>query len=113
MLGVEAIRKVRLALAKGESIHSIAEKYRMGRNTVRKIVRTGQTKFTYSKRAPRYPVLGPHIQRLGEILEQEMELLSKERRTGKNIYEQLQREGYKGGYDAVLRYIKRWAQTRS
>ena len=37
MFGVETIGKVRLALTRGESIHSIAKKYRMSRNTVRKM----------------------------------------------------------------------------
>jgi transposase len=48
MFGVETIRKVRLALARGESIHSVAKKYCVSRNTVRKIARTGQTEFTSS-----------------------------------------------------------------
>jgi transposase len=110
MLGVETIRKVRLALAKGESIHSIAKKYCMSRNTIRKIARTGQTEFTYSKRESRRPALGSHVEKLAEIMEEEVKLPSKERRTGKKIYEQLQREGYEGGYDAVRRYIKGWKE---
>ena len=110
MLGMETIRKVRLELAKGESIHSVAKKYRMSRNTVRKIVRTGQTEFIYSTRETQRPALGSHVQRLKEILEEEVKLPSKGRRTGKKIYEQLQREGYEGGYDAVRRYIKVWKE---
>jgi transposase len=110
MLGVETIRKVRLALSKGESIHSVAKKYRMSRNTVRKITRTAQTEFTYSKRESRRPALDPFIERLKEIMGQEMELPSKSRRTAKKVYEQLQREGYEGGYDAVRRYIKGWKE---
>ena len=35
---------------------------------------------------------------------------SKSRRTGKKIYEELQREGYIGGYDAVRRYIRTWKE---
>jgi transposase len=110
MLGVETIGKVRLALAKGESIHSVAKKYRMSRNTVRKIARTGQTEFEYAKRESRRPALGSYLERLGEIMEQEAELPSKSRRTAKKIYEQLQREGYEGGYDAVRRYIRGWKE---
>jgi transposase len=108
MFGVETIGKVRLALSKGESIHSVAKKYRMSRNTVRKIARTGQTEFVYSKRESKRPALDSFIGRLGEILEQEMELPAKNRRTGKKVFEQLQREGYEGSYDAVRRYIKSW-----
>jgi transposase len=43
---------------------------------------------------------------------QEMELPSKSRRTVKKVYEQLQREGYEGGYDAVRRYIKDWKEEQ-
>jgi transposase len=110
MLGVETIKKVRMALAKGESIHSVAKKYRMSRNTVRKIARSGQTEFTYPQRASQRPVLGSYIERLKEILERDMEQPVKVRRTGKKVYEQLQREGYEGGYDVVRRFIKSWKE---
>jgi transposase len=110
MFGVETIGKVRLALSKGESIHSIAKKYRMSRNTIRKIARTGQTEFVYSKRESKRPALDSFIVRLGEILEQEQELPAKGRRTAKKVFEQLQREGYEGSYDAVRRYTKSWKE---
>jgi transposase len=107
---METIRKVRLALARGESIHSVAKKYCVSRNTVRKIARTGQTEFTYSKRETRRPALSPYLERLREIMEYEMELPSKKRRTAKKICAQLQGEGYEGGYDAVRRYISGWKE---
>jgi hypothetical protein len=66
----------------------------MSRNTVRKISRTGQTEFVYSKRESRCGAVGPFIEKLGGILEQEMGLPVKNRRTIKKIFEQLQREGY-------------------
>jgi transposase len=110
MFGVETIGKVRLALSKGESIHSVAKKYRMSRNTVRKIFRTGQTEFVYSKRESRRTAIGPFIERLDEILDQEMALPVKGRRTAKKVFEQLQREGYEGGYDAVRRHVKDWKE---
>jgi transposase len=110
MFGVETIKKVRLALAKGESIHSNAKKYRMSRNTVRKIARTGQTEFSYSRRKSQSPALASYIERLEEIMEQEVELPSKKRRTVKKICSQLREEGYEGGYDAVRRYVKEWKE---
>jgi transposase len=110
MLTVETIRKVRLALERGESQRSVAKKYRMSRKTVKKIVDGDETEFKYAKREVRYPVLGPHIEGLREILEAEGELPPKSRRTGKKIYQALQREGYAGGYDSVCRYIKDWKE---
>jgi transposase len=85
MFGVETIGKVRLALSKGESIRSVAKKYRMSRNTVRKIIRTGRTEFAYSKRESKRPALDSFIGRLMEILEQEAELPAKSRRTAKKV----------------------------
>jgi transposase len=39
-----------------------------------------------------------------------MELPAKGRRTAKKVFEQLQREGYGGSYDAVRRYTKNWKE---
>jgi transposase len=110
MLTVETIRKVRLALERGESQRSVAKRYRVSRKTVKKIIDSNETEFKYSKREVLYPVLGPHIEGLKKILETEAELPPKRRRTGKKIYQALQREGYAGGYDSVCRYIKDWKE---
>jgi transposase len=108
---VESIRKVRLALAKGESQRSIAKKYRMSRKTVEKIAKSEETEFKYTRRKEiQHPILGSYIERLVEVLKHEANLPSKSRRTGKKIYEGLQREGYAGSYDAVRRYIQAWKE---
>ena len=99
-----------MALAKGESQREVAKKYRMSRNTVRKISASEETEFKYAKRELSYPVLGPHIERLREIIETESKLPHHKRQTGKKIYGVLQNEGYEGGYDAVRRYIKTWKE---
>jgi transposase len=107
---VETIKKVRVALERGESQRSVAKKYRVSRKTVKKILDSNETEFKYSRREVIYPVLGPHIEGLKKILEAEAGLPPKSRRTGKKIYEALQREGYAGGYDAVSRYIREWKE---
>jgi transposase len=108
---VETIRKVRLALEKGESQRSIAKKYHLSRKTVEKIASCEETEFKYTRRKEiQYPALGSYIERLKEFLEQEAELPAKRRRTIKKIYEELQREGYDGGYDAVRRYSRTWKE---
>jgi len=108
MLIVETIRKVRMALAKGDSQRDVAQKFRMSRNTVRKIATSGETEFKYAKREASYPVLGPHIEQLKEILQKEAKLPPHKRQTSKKIYGSLQNEGYEGGYDAIRRYIRIW-----
>ena len=110
MLQVETIRKVRMALAKGESQREVSKKYRMSRNTIRKIANCDETEFKYPPREVIYPILGPYIEKLKELLEKERELPPAKRQTGKKIYVALQNEGYEGGYDAVRRYIKVWKE---
>lgn len=110
MLVEETIGKVRIALKNGESQREVAKKYRLSRNTVRKIKASGQTKFEYGPREVVYPILGPYMERLKEILKKEEELPQRKRCTGKRIYQSLQTEGYEGGYDAVRRYIKSWKE---
>ena len=111
MLIVETIGKARLALAKGESQRSVARKYRMSRKTVGKIVSSEETEFKYTRRKEiQYPILGSFIERLKEILSQEAEQPSKNRRTIKKIHEVLQREGFNGSYDSVRRYAVEWKE---
>ena len=71
MLQVETIRKVRMALAKGESQREVSKKYRMSRNTIRKIANCDETEFKYPPREVIYPILGPYIEKLKELLEKE------------------------------------------
>ncbi len=110
---METIKKVRMALAKGESQRSVAKKYRLSRTTVQKIASSDETEFKYNrKKEVPYPVLGSYIERLGEILLQEAEEPVKNRRNCKGIYEALQREGYQGAYDSVRRYIRSWKEEQ-
>lgn len=111
MLTVETIRKVRLALAKGDSQRSVAKRYNLSRTTIGKIAASEETEFKYTrKKEVRHPVLGEFIERLEEVLKAEADLPAKGRRTCKKVYELLQCEGYRGGYDAVRRYIRVWKE---
>jgi transposase len=101
-----------MAMAKGDSQREVAKRYHMSRNTVKKIVESGQTEFKYAERETSYPILGSHIEQLREILEKEAKLPPQKRQTGKKVYEALQKEGYEGGYDAVRRYIKSWKEEQ-
>jgi len=101
-----------MALAKGDSQREVAQNFRMSRNTIRKIAKSGQTEFKYAKREVSYPVLGPHIDKLKEILEKEAQLPEHKRQTSKKIYGLLQNEGYEGGYDAIRRYISNWKEQQ-
>jgi len=93
-------------------MRSIAKRCQMSRNTVQKIARLGLTEFVYKTRAPTYPVLGPFLARLEQLLSDEEEKTRKERLTVWQVYEILQSEGYLGSYDPVRRYAQKRKEER-
>ena len=109
MLIVETIRKVRLSIHRdGKSIRQTAKDLNLSKNTVKKVIRSDQTKFEYQRKVQPRPKLGPYVQWLDGELEQDQHLAKKQRRTAQILYEQLQGQGYPGGYDSVRRYVQRW-----
>ena len=113
MLTVETIKKVRLSLARGESLRSVAGKYSLSRNTVRNIARSGATEHKYAKSEVRYPVLGPYTGALEEMLKEECGLPQNQRCTAMRIFERLREKGYGGSYPALRRYIRAWEGENS
>lgn len=113
MLTVETIRKVRIAYHRdGKSIRKTAKDLRLSRNTVRKVVRSDQTSFEYRRSKQPFPKLGAYIEELEQRLEQDQQLPKKRRRSAQVLFEELQNQGYCGGYDSVRRYVKRWRRQQ-
>jgi len=54
------------------------------------------------------PKLGPHEDRLLARLTDDAEQPKRERRTAQVLFEEVQREGFTGGYDSVRRYMQKW-----
>jgi transposase len=106
MLNVETIRKVRQAhFRDGKGIREISRDLNLSRNTVRNIIRSGITDQKYERSTQPHPKLGTFIERLSELLEEDSDKPIRHRRSAQLLFEQLQREGYAGGYDAVRRYV--------
>ena len=100
MLIVETIRKIRLAIHRdGKSIRKTARDLNLSRNTVRKVIRSDKTALEYKRKSQRYPRLGAYIESLEERLSADKKLPKKQRRTAQILFEELQSEGYEGGYD--------------
>ena len=60
MLVVETVARIRReALVKGKSIKEIARVLGISRNTVRKVLRSGETSFVYDRSVQPLPKLGP------------------------------------------------------
>lgn len=109
MLNVETIKKVRLAYFRdGEAIREITRKFNLARNTVKNIIRSCVTDQKYERSEQPYPKLGSFIGRLTELLKEDTGKPVRHRRSAQILFEQLQREGYEGGYDAVRRYVGTW-----
>jgi len=106
MLNVETIRKVRQAYFRdGKAIREITRDFNLSRNTVRNIIRSGITDQKYERIDQPYPKLGPFIKRLSDLLKEDSGKPVRHRKSAQILFEQLQREGYEGGYDAVRRYV--------
>ena len=70
MLIVETIARIRREhLGRGVAIKQIARELRVSRNTVRKVVRSGEPSFRYERKVQPMPKLGPWVEELERRLE--------------------------------------------
>ena len=114
MLVVETIGRIRREhFVKGKSIKEISRELKISRNTVRKVLRSGETAFDYQREVQPRPKLGRWSQDLERLLTANGEKPARERLTLIRIFETLRDLGYEGGYDAVRRYAKTWRRAHS
>ncbi len=114
MLIVETIAKVRRDhIIDKKTIKAIARDRGLSRNTVRKVLRSGETTFAYQRGDQPYPKLGPYIEELKRLLAANEKRSRRERMTLLRLFEDLSRSGYSGGYDAVRRYAQHWRAARA
>ena len=113
MLVVETIARIRREhFIKGKTIKEIARDLRVSRNTVRKVLRSGETSFEYEREVQPRPKLGRWTIELGALLAGNGVKPAREQLTLIRIFEELRGRGYDGGYDAVRRYARAWAKER-
>ena len=113
MLVVETIAKIRREhFVRGKGTKAIARELGLSRNTVRKVLRSGETAPAYERAEQPYPMLGPLIVALEEMLEANAKRPKRDRLTLTRICDLLRRKGYEGSYDAVRRYAGRWERER-
>src|ERR1700746_2395790 len=104
MLGVEAGERVRREhFVKGKTIREIARDLKVSRNTVRKVLRSGETSFEYERDVQPRPKLGRWTTDLDALLNDNAAKPPREQLTLIRIFEELRAHGYEGGYDAVRR----------
>ena len=114
MLIVETIGRIRREhFVHGKSIKEIARALNLSRNTVRKVLRSDDTSFSYEREVQPRPKLGRWKEELDRFLATNTEAPSRERLTLIRIFEELRGLGYDGGYDAIRRYARIWAKVNA
>ena len=107
MLVVETVARIRrVHFVQGKGIKEIARELGIARNTVRKVLRSGETAFAYEREVQPRPKLGAWTDELERRLNANSRLSRRERLGLIRIYEDLRVQGYQGGYDAVRRYAR-------
>lgn len=89
------------------SIREIARRTGLSRNTIKKYLRSDivTPQFQGQKRASK---LSPYTEKLAQWLKTESNRGRKERRSIKQLYQDLVKLGYVGSYDRVVAYAKAW-----
>jgi transposase len=95
-----------------ESISSIARELKLSRPTVRKLCRA-QREPVYRREKQPAPRLAAFQETLETWLRTERLLPKAQRRTARRLFEGLQVEGYRGAYDSVQRFVRRWKAAKS
>jgi hypothetical protein len=107
MKGVDTIARIRREhFVRGKSIKEIVRELHVSRNTVRKVLRTGATAFSYEREVQPLPRIGPWRAALDGLLAGNEGKPARERLTLIRIFEELRSRGYEGSYDALRRYAK-------
>ena len=110
---METIGRIRREhFIKGKTIKEIARDLKVSRNTVRKVLRSGETSFEYERSVQPRPKLGRWATELEDLLAGNATKPAREQLTLIRLFEELRERGYEGGYDAVRRYARRWSKER-
>src|SRR5499427_6789306 len=105
MLVVETVARIRREhFVKGKKIKEIARSLGVSRNTVRKVLRSGETSFEYERSVQPRPKLDRWAADLDDLLAGNATKPAREQLSLIRVFEELRGRGYEGGYDAVGRY---------
>ena len=112
MITMEMIGKVRrMFFRDNKSLHEIAKRTSLSRNTIRKWIRSKDEVAQPSYKRGRLP---GKLTAYHEFLEQALKADSlrhkQNRRTAKDLLAQIQLDGYQGGYTRVTDFIRAWRE---
>lgn len=99
----------RMHLRDKVSLHEIARRTGLSRNTVRRWLRTPEeVKTPQYVRAKGFGKLKGFTQELDQALKADAGRNKQDRRTGKALFAQIKASGYQGSYSRVTDYIRAW-----
>ncbi len=114
MVGVDLIGDIRRAyFEQRRPIKEIVRTLSVSRATVRRVIRSQKTVFTYERAVQPAPKLGEWVAVLIGILEHEAKLPRRERRSTQRLFEELRGRGYDGAHDSVHRFTRAWHEERA
>jgi transposase len=107
MAQLEDIRK--MYFMEGLSIREISRRTGIHRDTISKYISMDEPKPPKYKltKERSHPVLGPYIPMIKQIIEDDKTRPRKQRHTGTKIFETLKKEGFLGGYNTVMDYLRK------
>ena len=101
------VRLRRACTVEGMSIREAARVFGLHRDTVRKMLMYSVPPGYRRERPPRRPKLEPYVGVIDRILDEDLSLPKKQRRTAKRIYDRLRDEyGFTGKYTIVKDYVR-------
>jgi transposase len=111
---VETIGRIRRAhSSNGKSIREIGRDLKISRNTVRRILRSGETSVSYEREVQPRPKLGRWKAAIDRMLTKNVDAPARERLTLIRVFEELRALGCEGGCDAVRRYARTWSREHA
>ena len=114
MIGVDLIGDIRRAyFEQRRPIKEIVRTLSVSRATVRRVIRSQKTVFTYERSVQPAPRLGEWVAVLTGILEREAKLPRRERRSTQRLFEELRGRGYDGAHDSVHRFTRVWREEQA
>ena len=109
MISMEMMGKIRRMYFRDQlSLHEIAKRTGLSRNTIRKWIRAAEaTQPVYQRRAV-FNKLNPFHATLERALKADALRPKSQRRTAKALLTQIRADGYEGGYSQLTAFIRAW-----
>ena len=111
--GMEWWTKIRLEVLRGErKKREILREEGIHWETLKKILKYSEPPGYRLKEARPKPKIGPYLERIAQIIEEDKTLPKKQRHTAKRIYERIREMGYEGKYTQVRDAVRELVRVK-